>query len=157
MSQNFYKYYNDILDKSKHLSLLNNRKKNKIIIQDGILKIDFNLKHRKSLLKCKVCGEWNECDYQKCKHIYYILINHFKLDFVDLFFIWKNNNYNKIFFNEKFDYNSEDCMFCLQKINYFDNQGNINFNNYQCLNCGICSHNKCERHYDKKTCINCKK
>ena len=111
MSQNFFKYYNDILDNSKYLSILYNKKKNKIVVQDGILKIDFNLDDQKSLVKCKVCKEWKECDYKKCKHIYYILTNHFKLDFVDLFFLRKNNNYNKIFLNEKLNYDSEDCIF----------------------------------------------
>ena len=43
-----------------------------VIVYDFMLKIDFDIKS--SLLNCKVCGEFKECDYRKCKHIYALII-----------------------------------------------------------------------------------
>ena len=73
-----------------------------------------------------------------------------------MFFLWKNNNYENLLDNNKYDYTSEECAFCLERIDYFDKSENISLKNCQCLNCGNCFHQKCIRHYNKPTCLNCK-
>ncbi len=145
MSDIFYKYYNDILNDIKFITIKKNNKKT--FLQDGILKIKFD-----DLINCTTCGKFTECEYTKCKHIYTILIKDYKLNFYDLFFLWKNNNYDKLLNNNQFDYSFEDCNFCLDQINYEKNKSYT-----QCLECGCCYHIKCLRQYDKFNCINCTK
>ena len=147
MSDIFYRYYTNLKNDFKRMTITK-IKKNSIFIRDGILTIKFDLK---DLSNCTFCGSFNECDYRKCKHIYFILVNHYKLDFYDLFFIWKNNNYKKLFNKEKFDYSNEECGFCLDDIDY-DKYKLYN----QCLNCSSCYHYKCLRQFQKNDCINCK-
>jgi hypothetical protein len=147
MSDIFYKYYSNLKNDFKKFIILK-VKKNNIFIKDGILNIKFNLN---DLTKCSFCGNYKECDYRKCKHIYFILTRHYNLDFYDCFFVWKNNNYDKLINNENFDYSGEECGFCLDDINY-DNYKIYN----QCLNCGSCYHNKCFKQFQKSNCINCK-
>ena len=81
----------------------------------------------------------------------------------DLYYLWKNDNYSKLKIdknihvnsndsNYSFDYSPDECIFCLQPINYNESDKYVS----QCLNCGICYHDKCHRRYDKNECINCK-
>jgi hypothetical protein len=147
MSDIFYRYYLNLKNDFKNI-MITKIKKNKIFIKDGIFIINYDLN---DLMKCSFCGNFNECDYRKCKHIYFILTSHYKLDFYDLFFLWKNNNYKKLLKTEKFDYTNEECGFCLDTIIY-DKYKLYN----QCLNCGNCYHNKCLRQFQKNDCINCK-
>jgi len=121
------------------------KNKNKTFLHDGIFKITFD-----NFTNCTICGKFNICKYTKCKHIYAILIKDYKLSLYDLFFLWKNNNYDKLLNGETFDYSYEDCSFCLDQINYDKNKSYT-----QCLNCGCCYHIKCLRQYDKIICINC--
>lgn len=166
MNKDFNEFINKLLKDLQTLKVVRNYKKRKIIVYDYLLKIEFDI--NLPLLNCKICGQFRECDYKKCKHIYAVIINKngFNLGYnlKDLYYLWKNNNFEKLRLednnintncntNYKFDYTPDECIFCLQLINLNDNGMFIS----QCLNCGICYHDKCHRRYDKQECINCKK
>ena len=147
MSDTFYKYYFNMKSNFKQMNI-SKIKKNKIFIKDGIFTLTFDLNN---LFECSFCGKFKKCDYKKCKHIYFIFTNYYKLDFDDLFILWKNNNYDKLIENKPFDYSNEECGFCLDSI-FYDK-----FKSYdQCLNCGSCYHIKCLKQYQNYECINCK-
>lgn len=143
MSDIFYKFYLNMLENIKFIHI--KKGKNKLFLQDGLFKIKFD-----NLTNCTTCGKFTQCEYTKCKHIYAILIKEYKLNFHDLFFLWKNNNFHNLIENKEFDYTPEDCNFCLEQIDYTKNRTYT-----QCLKCGCCYHIKCLRQYDKIVCINC--
>ena len=114
MSDIFYRYYINLKNDFNKITITK-MKKNKIFIKDGFLILNYDLN---DLTKCSLCGSFNECDYRKCKHIYFILSNYHNLDFYDIFYIWKNDNYKNLLNNKKFDYKLEECGFCLDTIYY---------------------------------------
>ena len=141
MNDIFYNYYIKKIDDVKHITIT--KKKNALNVKDGL--ITFSLK---TLNECTICGFFNLCDYRKCNHIYAVLINHYKLSYNDLFYLWKNDNYENLINNKPFDYSPEECTICLDVINYK--------NKYvHCLNCGICYHSKCINRCKDTKCLNC--
>ena len=145
MNEVFYKYYIDILKNIATLTIFK-KKKSTISIKDGFLSFNINLKN---LNECQCCGKFKMCDYRKCKHIYFILVDYYKLTYNDLFFLWKNNNYEKLLKNETFDYSEEECSVCIDSI-FYNKQKYVH-----CLNCGVCYHSKCINKCKDTKCLNC--
>lgn len=167
MNKDFNEFVNKLLKDLQGLKVVRNYKKGKIIVYDFMIKIEFGI-NSSPLTNCKICGQFKECDYKKCKHIYAVIThqNGYNLGYnlKDIYYLWKNNNFSKLCITESnsnhsnlntnynFDYTPDECIFCLQKIKFNENGMFIS----QCLNCGICYHDKCHRRYDKQECINCK-
>ena len=138
---NFNQYYQNLSNKINNLDI--KFRKNKFIIKDGIFTIYIS-----DIKTCSLCGDFKLCDYFKCYHIYGILIKYYKLNYNQLFFLWKNDNYQKLLNKQEFDYSMEECIVCFDKINYYKQF-------IQCTLCGICYHNKCINKCKDDKCLNC--
>jgi hypothetical protein len=131
-------------------------KKNTFTLKDGIIKLKISF--FKDKIECNWCTNPKLCSLKKCKHIYFLLINHYKLSIDELCLLWRDNNW-EIFFEDKQkkpnSYLNEDCGICLEEI---EQNNYVNFTKiYQCLDCSNFTHHKCLKQINKDHCIFCYK
>jgi hypothetical protein len=159
MSIQLVSYLKGIYPKFKGLSIVeNNRKKkkskkNEYMIRDGYLTM--NIKFQKDGVNCIICKDKKNCSLKKCHHVYFILIEHLKLNINQLSLLWQENNWDLLLGNEipNQDYDDIECGICLDEIKQY---GKVKFNNiYQCLECGSFSHTKCLSRINKDHCLFC--
>ena len=143
----FNTFYNKIVNDVFVKNIKIKKTKKEYILTDGLMKIKMN---NFDLCNCFLCGNFKSCDYNKCIHIYSILINYYNLNYKDIMFIWKNDNYNKLKKGKDLDYTLDECSICLQNIKLENNEKNA-----FCSYCGTFYHLKCFNNLQKKQCLNC--
>jgi len=140
----FYnKIVNDVLKKNIKIT----KTKKDYILTDGFMKIKFN---NLDLCNCILCGNFKTCDYNKCVHIYSILISYYNLSYRDIMFIWKNDNCNNVKNRKELSYKMDNCSICLENIKLENNNKNV-----FCSYCGTFYHLRCFNTLQKKHCLNC--
>ena len=131
----------------------NNKKK--YHIKDGIVNLVVSLD--KDKIECNWCKNPKLCSLNKCKHVYFLLLNHFNLNIHQVCLLWREDNWEKFFTKDELpiDYSEEDCGICLEEIQI---NNKVQFHKLnQCLDCGNFTHLKCLQQIKKDHCIFCYK
>ena len=160
MSIQLYDYINTFYKKFNGIILITNNKKKKkdkniFKLKEGY--VNFFVKFEENKIECNFCNNPKICSLRKCRHVYFILINHFKLDIYNLTLLWRNDNWKQFLNEGKLfdDFSEEECGVCLDEI---EKNNKIDFKNiYQCLDCGNFSHQKCLKRLKEDHCLYCYK
>ena len=157
MSNQLRDYINTFYSKLNNIIMIVGRKDKKNIfkLKEGFIK--FQVEFKKDSINCNLCKNPKLCSLKKCRHVYFLLINHFKLDIYQMSLLWKDGNWEKFYENHEIedDYTKEECGVCLDEI---EKNGKIRFDSiYQCLDCGNFSHHKCLRKVKEDHCLFCYK
>ena len=158
MSIQLVDYVNTFYKQINTMQLFINKKKNKnkFKIKDGIITLEIKLDTNNII--CNWCSNPKLCSLRKCRHVYFLLLNHFNLNLNQIALLWRENNWEKFIQNNSNlpkSYQNEDCGICLDEI---EKNNYIDFKKiYQCLDCGNFSHHKCLKQINKDHCIFCYK
>ena len=150
-------FYQQVLGMQIYIKNKKKKKNNNTFkIKDGIITLEVKLNSENII--CNWCQNPKKCSLKKCKHIYFILLEHFELSLDEICMLFKDDNWTN-FFNDNTilptSYQNEECGICLDEI---EQNGYVNFKKIcQCLDCGNFSHSKCLKQIKKDHCLYCYK